>query len=79
MGLGSVALSAGPSVEAYPICVGAGYQSSVIGDRNIGPVCEGYNGAVECNIGTDGLSPTLVITNEECVPAPVINGTRTGG
>jgi hypothetical protein len=59
-----------PSIGAYPICVGAGYQSSVIGDGSIGPVCESYPDAVTCDTGTEGLSPTLVITHEVCVPAP---------
>jgi hypothetical protein len=61
--------TAGASAQAAPLCESVTVLG-VTGTHTVGD-CIPYSGAVICDTGTQGLSPTLVVKDTACVPAIV--------
>jgi hypothetical protein len=61
--------ASGASAQAAPLCESVTVMG-VTGTHTVGD-CVPYSGAVICDTGTQGLSPTLVVKDTVCVPAIV--------
>lgn len=55
-------------VEADPICVGA--KVTGVWNQQVGPYCGQFNRGTNCQMFDAGVSPTLDVTVDECVPRP---------
>lgn len=55
---------------AQPICVSASVTALVVGTHTVAPPCVPYGDATICNHREGGLSGTLYVTNDICVPRP---------
>jgi hypothetical protein len=66
-----VVLPGGTSVPtAQPICASASVTAVVVGTRTVGPYCQPYGGATICNHKEAGLTGTVAVVTDVCVPRP---------
>lgn len=65
-----MAVGTASPAAADPLCQSASVSGTLTGPQTIGPFCIPYGLGTICNSGTEGLSPTLLVSQTVCIPKP---------